>query len=141
MPELDISIGGRNFQVACQPGEEPFLRAAAALLDNEAAPLISQAGRMPESRLLLMAGLMLADRFAGIEDQLRRAEARLHDLESRPAPAPERVEVPVEVRVEIPVVPQAVLDRLASMAAEAESLAQALEERAGALSDGAQAQG
>lgn len=137
MPELDITIGGRAFQVACQPGEEDFLRAAAALLDAEAAPLAAHAGRMPESRLLLMAGLMLADRFAGVEDQLRRAEARLRDLESRPAPQPERVEVPVEVRVEIPVVPQAVLDRLASMAAEAEALAEALEERAGALADAA----
>lgn len=135
MPELDISIGGRAFQVACQPGEEQFLRAAAQLLDAEAAPLAAQAGRMPESRLLLMAGLMLADRFAGVEDQLRRAEARLRDLESRPPPAPERVEVPVEVRVEIPVVPQTLLDRLASMAAEAEALAQALEDRAGPLAD------
>ncbi|WP_323041712.1 cell division protein ZapA [Gemmobacter sp.] len=137
MPELDISIGGRSFQVACQPGEEAFLRAAAALLDAEAAPLAAQAGRMPESRLLLMAGLMLADRFAGIEEQLRHAEGRLRDLESRPAPPPERVEVPVEVRVEIPVVPQAVLDRLASMTAEAEALAQLLEDRAGALADAA----
>ncbi len=139
MPELDISIGGRAFQVACQPGEEQFLRAAAALLDAEAAPLVGQAGRMPESRLLLMAGLMLADRFAGIEEQLRRAEARLRDLESRPAPQPERIEVPVEVRVEIPVVPQSVLDRLASMAAEAEALAQALEDRAGSLAETAPA--
>ena len=62
MPELDIRIGGRTFTVACQAGEEPFLQAAAALLDAEAAPLAAQVGRLPEARLLLMAGLMLADR-------------------------------------------------------------------------------
>ena len=36
MPEIDISIGGRNFNVSCQDGEETFLRSAAAMLDAEA---------------------------------------------------------------------------------------------------------
>lgn len=139
MPELDIQIGGRAFQVACQPGEEAFLRAAAALLDAEAQPLIAQAGRMPDSRLLLMAGLMLADRMAGLEDQLRGAEARLREIEGRPAPAPERIEVRVEVPVEVPVdrvvevpveiavLPPGLADRLARLAAEAEAMADALD--------------
>ncbi len=79
MPEVTIQIGGRSFQVACQDGEEPYLQAAAKLLDDEAQVLVSQIGRIPESRLLLMAGLMLADKTAGIEDKLREAEARLAD--------------------------------------------------------------
>lgn len=135
MPELDISIGGKHFQVACQPGEEVFLQAAAALLDAEAAPLASQAGRMPESRLLLMAGLMLADRMIGVEEQLRGALARVAELEAMPAPEPVRIEVPVEVRVEVPVIPRHLVDRVALLAAEAESLAEDVEERAGRLAD------
>ena len=39
MPEVVIVIGGREFPVACQAGEEHFLRSAAAMLDAEAAPL------------------------------------------------------------------------------------------------------
>ena len=31
MPEITIQIGGRNFEVACQDGEEHFLQAAAAI--------------------------------------------------------------------------------------------------------------
>ena len=42
MPEVDIHIGGRTFQVACQPGEEQFLQSAAALLDNEAQALAEE---------------------------------------------------------------------------------------------------
>jgi len=34
MPEVNIEIGGRTFQVACQTGEEHFLQSAAALLDG-----------------------------------------------------------------------------------------------------------
>ena len=66
MADVRISIGGRDFDVSCQPGEEHFLRAAAKLLDNEASTLIGQMGRLPESRMLLMAALMLADRTAGL---------------------------------------------------------------------------
>lgn len=142
MPELDLSIGGRVFRMACQPGEEGHLRTAAAILDAEAAPLAAQGARMPEARLLLMAGLMLADRMAGAEDTASRAaakvaalEARIAELEARPAPAAEQVEVIVEKIVEVPVVPRLMIDRMAQLAAEAESLADAAEERAGDLAD------
>src|SRR5690606_13416058 len=57
MPNETITIGGKNFEVAYQPGEEHYLRAAAAMLDTEATALIGQIGRLPESRMLLMAGL------------------------------------------------------------------------------------
>ena len=68
MPELSIRIGGRNYLVACQTGEEPFLEAAAALLDGEAHTLLQQIGNLSEAKLLLMSGLVLADKFAAIKD-------------------------------------------------------------------------
>ncbi|WP_445811313.1 cell division protein ZapA, partial [Yoonia sp.] len=36
MPQVEIFIGGRTFEVACQEGEEHFLHSAAAMLDAEA---------------------------------------------------------------------------------------------------------
>jgi len=77
MPEETIVIGGKSFEVACQPGEEHFLQAAARMLDAEARTLIEQIGRVPESRMLLMSGLMLADKAAGLEDRALRAEEEL----------------------------------------------------------------
>ncbi len=123
MPDVTISIGGRDFQVACQPGEEHFLRAAAQLLDGEARPLVQQMGRLPEARMLLMAGLMLADKTAAVEDENRQMKARISELEQRATPAPERVEVPV--------IPSQVTETLAEIAARAEALAARLEERVG----------
>ncbi len=76
MPEVRITIGGRDFDVACQAGEEHYLQSAARMLDIEATTLIGQIGRIPELRMLLMAALMLADKTAGLEDQLRSAEDR-----------------------------------------------------------------
>lgn len=128
MPEVTINIGGRDFQVACQEGEEQYLQAAAKMLDDEAQVLAAQVGRMPEARMLLMAGLMLADKTANMEDQvtavqgqLAEREAEIEGLRNVAAPEPEKIEVPV--------VPEAVTDALAELAAQAEALAAQAEER------------
>lgn len=123
MAEVEITIGGRTFAVACQDGEEHFLRSAASLLDAEAQALTGQVGRLPEARLLLMAGLMLADKTAGLDEELRAAEARIAALESRPVPEPSQVEVAV--------IPPAVRDMLAEIAARTEALAAEAEEMLG----------
>jgi cell division protein ZapA len=129
MAEKIIRIGGKEFTVGCQPGEEEFLDTAAAMLDGEAQAIVAQGGRMPEARMLLMSGLMLADRTASAEEQLQAAESRVAALEAelsalRSGPAPE------PVRVEVPVIPAEVTDVMAEVAARAEALAQQLEERA-----------
>ena len=122
MADLDITIGGRSFSVACQEGEEHFLRSAALMLDAEAQPLLEQMGRLPEGRMLLMAGLMLADRTAAVEDEARRLRAKLAEIDARPAPQPARVEVPT--------IPAAVTETLAEIAARTEAMADRLEEGA-----------
>jgi len=93
MPEVEVSIGGRFFEVACQPGEERYREAAAKLLDAEATALTEQMGRLSEGRLLLMAGLLLADKTAGLEDHVRGLEEKLRAqevliAELRDAPPP-----------------------------------------------------
>ncbi|MDX5403444.1 MAG: cell division protein ZapA [Rhodobacterales bacterium] len=130
MPEVEIKIGGRAFEVFCQDGEEHYLHSAAKMLDAEASVLSGQIGRLPEARMLLMAGLMLADKTAGLEDKLRDAEARLAEkdaeisrLESRPAPEPQKIQVAV--------IPPELEETLSELAARAEALADAVEDKAG----------
>ncbi len=90
MPEVTIKIGDRSFEVACQEGEEHFLKSAAAMLDVEAQTLVSQIRHLTEARMLLMAGLMVADKTAGIDDNLKIAEARIAELEAKLAEAEAR---------------------------------------------------
>ncbi len=138
MPEVTIEIGGRTFEVACQEGEEKYLQMAARMLDTEAQVLVGQIGRIPEARMLLMAGLMLADKTAGMEDRLKKMEtvlagkedeiaslrAQIDTLENRPPPDP--------VKVQVPVLPEGLGETLAELAARAESLADQTEEKSGA---------
>ncbi len=143
MPEVEIHIGGRVFQVACQEGEERFLQSAASLLDNEAQSLADALGRVPESRMLLMAGLMLADKTAGLEEELRAVERKLaeqnRNAEGRPAtptltptlvPTPAAVPEKIEVRVEVPVIPKEVIAAFAQIADRAEGVASQVEDAA-----------
>jgi len=128
MPEVKVAIGGREFGVACQEGEEHYLHSAAAMLDTEASALSAQIGRLPESRMLLMAGLMLADKTAGMEEQLRdmkeqmaAVQKEVEALRNTPPPEPQRIEVSV--------IPDSVTESFAEMAARAEALAAKVDEK------------
>ncbi|WP_299962275.1 cell division protein ZapA [uncultured Roseobacter sp.] len=127
MPEVTITIGGRQFDVACQVGEEHYLHTAAKMLDDEAQVLSDQVGRMPEARMLLMAGLMLADKTASVEDSVAEVQAQLTACEAELAALRDSTAEPE--RIEVPVVPQSVTDTLAELAARAEALAASVEEK------------
>ena len=127
MPEVTIEIGGRHFEVACQDGEEHFLRSAEKLLNDEAIVLQEQIGHMPEPRMLLMSALMLADKTAALKEKLTQSEKLLtdarNDLEQlKNAPAPEAK------TIEVPIIPPQVGDSFAEIAARAESLAQRIKD-------------
>ena len=138
MPDVTIEIGGRAFTVACQDGEEAYLSSAAAMLDREAQQLVQAGSRLTPDRMLLMAGLMLADKSISAEEELRTMDRRLaqqtrllDEFQARPAPEPVEIvkEVPVEVErvIEKEVVRETIPDdaiaRLQALAEQAEALA------------------
>ena len=61
MAEVDLTIAGRAYRVACRAGEEENLRAAGALVDAKSREAIAGLGTLSESRQLLFASLLLAD--------------------------------------------------------------------------------
>jgi len=137
MPEVTIEIGGREFQVACQAGEEPFLQAAAKMLDTEAAVILGQIGRMPPERMLLMAGLMLADKTAALEDDLEGLRAQIAAQEKSLSTAEERLADRARRIAELQEaaprteLPDRFTDGLAELAARAEAIADTLDESRG----------
>ena len=61
MAEVDLTIAGRPYRVACRSGEEDSLRAAAALVDAKSREALAGLGTLSEARQLLFASLLLAD--------------------------------------------------------------------------------
>ena len=128
MPEVTIKIGDRPFKVACPAGEENQLEAASAKLNVEAKVLIAHSGRVPESQMLLMSGLMLADRAIALEEKVKAAEVEMNSLrQSNKNITPEIKTVIKEVKVTS--VPEELLESLAELSARAEAAADDLEQK------------
>ena len=129
MPEVSVRIGERLFKVSCKDGEESALHHAAGLLNTEAKTLEGQSRRLPEAQMLLMAGLMLADKHVAatsstrqLEETVARQEARIKDLEGQAEQGRMQTEPP-EDRVS---------ETLARIAERAEALAELAEKTSGA---------
>ena len=80
MTELEISIGGRIFLVACDNEEQEKVKEAAALINEEADSIQSQLGRLPEAKMLLLSALMIADRLVDVEAGSRMHKERSEEL-------------------------------------------------------------
>ena len=80
MTELEISIGGRIFSVACDNEEQEKVKEAAALINEEADTIQSQLGRLPESKMLLLSALMIADRLVDVEAESKAFKEKSGDF-------------------------------------------------------------
>ena len=61
MSDMKIEINGRSYQVACEDGQEDRLRLLAASLQKRLQDVVSTVGQVGQERLLVMAGLLIAD--------------------------------------------------------------------------------
>ena len=80
MTELEISIGGRIFSVACENDEQEKVKRAAELINEEADSIQSQLGRLPEAKMLLLSALMIADRLVDVESDSKVLQERSEDF-------------------------------------------------------------
>jgi cell division protein ZapA len=75
MPEIAITINGRNYRVTCGAGEEARLQALARDFDQRVETLVRSVGQAGEAQLLLVAGLLLADEADETRTELERLRA------------------------------------------------------------------
>lgn len=81
MGQVTVRIGGYSHPVSCEDGQEAHLVALAAEVDKRVSSIKAMGGQFGESRLLLLASLLLADEVHDLK--LAVAQAR-----SGQAPAP-----------------------------------------------------
>jgi cell division protein ZapA len=72
MAHVIVEVNGRPYTMQCPEGEEGHLRELAELLDTEVARVKTSVGNVGDIRMLVMAGLMVADR---LSEAIRRIEA------------------------------------------------------------------
>jgi cell division protein ZapA len=77
MASINASIAGRQFRLACEDGQEEHLQALARELDERIEGLRKKFGEIGDTRLTVMAGLMVSDELAEASRKLRRMEEEL----------------------------------------------------------------
>jgi cell division protein ZapA len=82
MSQLGITINGRNFQIACDDGEEEHLTYLSEYVDKHVSDLAESIGNVGETRLLLMAALVVADELSESLGRIEALESEVSALKS-----------------------------------------------------------
>jgi cell division protein ZapA len=65
MPLVPLTVNGRTYEIACDPGQEDQLRRLGGELAARVDRLIGEVGQVGDAQLMLMAGLLVADELEG----------------------------------------------------------------------------
>jgi cell division protein ZapA len=90
MPQVSVTINGRQFRMACEEGEESHLLRLAEELDQRISRLRTRFGEIGDTRLTVMAALTLADELSETKEQLARMEPELAKLKDASVASAER---------------------------------------------------
>jgi len=74
MSQVIATIAGRQFRLACEDGQEDHLQALAKDIDQRIIDLRRKFGEIGDTRLTVMAALMVADQLAEAMHKMRRLE-------------------------------------------------------------------
>ena len=75
MAQVTVTVNGRDYDVACDDGEEERLIKLGATLNDRIKKIITVSGQIDDSRLLVMAALLLADELSDVYSELDEVRA------------------------------------------------------------------
>ncbi len=90
MGQVKVSINDRSYTVACGDGEEEHVRELASYINKHVTDLAQEVGQVGDARLLLMAGLLIADELSDAFQKNKLLEQEIENLSGLRASALER---------------------------------------------------
>ena len=69
MAQVDVSVNGQSYRIACEDGQEDRLVDLAAMVDEKVIGLVNQIGQVGSNRLLVMAALIIADELVDLKNE------------------------------------------------------------------------
>ncbi|MEM1285273.1 MAG: cell division protein ZapA [Pseudomonadota bacterium] len=82
MGQVVVTIAGRSFRLACEDGDEPRLASLAQTFDATVSELRTSFGEVGDTRLAVMAGLVMTDKLNDAQAQLDTLTAKVAELQS-----------------------------------------------------------
>jgi cell division protein ZapA len=90
MTSVNATIAGRQFRLACEDGQEEHLQLLAKNLDERIGELRKKFGEIGDTRLTVMAALMVADELSEATRKIRRLEEEATALQDARVVASDR---------------------------------------------------
>ena len=69
MAQVDVSVNGQSYRIACEDGQEDRLIDLATMVDEKVLELVNQIGQVGSNRLLVMAALIIADELVDLKNE------------------------------------------------------------------------
>ena len=85
MAQVEVTINERNYQIACDDGQEAHLVQLGEYIDKRVQELVSAIGQVGDSRLLVMTSLLIADELAETYADLKKTSAAMESAVSAEA--------------------------------------------------------
>ena len=82
MAQVEVTVNGREYLVACEDGEEEHLLELADYLNRSVTELVQSIGQVGEARLMLMAGLLIADELFDSRNSITKLESDVTSTKS-----------------------------------------------------------
>jgi len=90
MSQVNVTINGRQFRMACEDGQEERVSKLARELDARIEGLRAKFGEIGDTRLTVMAALTVADELAEMGQRVKRLEEELAALQDARVSAADR---------------------------------------------------
>jgi len=92
MAQVSVTIGGRVYRMACDDGQEDHLMRLARDLDQKLAQLREAFGEIGDTRLTVMAAIMVADELSESRRRIRTLEQEVEGLQETRLAVSDRIE-------------------------------------------------
>jgi cell division protein ZapA len=93
MTQVNATIAGRQFRLACEDGQQDHLHALAGDIDARIEALRQRFGEIGDTRLTVMAALMVADELEEAQQRIRRMEEEIAALQDARVVAADRAKI------------------------------------------------
>jgi cell division protein ZapA len=80
MAHVTVSINGKHYRMACDDGQEAHLTTLAERLDETIEELKGAFGEVGDTRLAVMAGIVMTDKLSEVERRLKGLEVEVEAL-------------------------------------------------------------
>lgn len=92
MAQVNVTIAGRTYRMACDDGQEEHLLGLADRLNRTIEDLRGAFGEIGDQRLTVMAAITMTDQLAEAQRQIARLEGEVRALHDRGSAAEQRSE-------------------------------------------------